>query len=103
MRYYYKHKEYKKFLNLKSPLNDENYIEITEEQFKELTYTEPSTIDEAKIAKENQINVLKSKLKATDYKAIKYAEGCLSEEEYAPIKAYRQELRDKINELQSQL
>lgn len=41
--------------------------------------------------------------KDIDYQAIKFAEGWLSEEEFAPIKAQRQELRNKINELESQL
>lgn len=42
-------------------------------------------------------------LKDTDYKAIKFAEGLISAEEYEPIKAARQELRNKINELEKQL
>ena len=37
MRYYYKNKDNTGFANLKSPLNDENYIQITEEEFNELT------------------------------------------------------------------
>lgn len=44
-----------------------------------------------------------SELSSTDYKAIKYAEGLISAEEYEPIKAERQALRDRINELQRQL
>ena len=36
-RFYYKSKEGNGFLNLKSPLVDENYIQITEEEFNELT------------------------------------------------------------------
>lgn len=43
---------------------------------------------------------LKAKLAGTDYQAIKYAEGLLTEEEYAPIKAQRQAWRDEINQLQ---
>ena len=46
---------------------------------------------------------LKAELAATDYKALKYMEGWLSEEEYAPIKAERQVLRDRINELKGAL
>ena len=42
----------------------------------------------------------KAKLSETDYKAIKYAEGWLTEEEYAPIKAQRQAWRDAINALE---
>ena len=46
------------------------------------------------------IEILKHKLQESDYKAIKYAEGILTEEEYAPIKAERQALRDEINRLE---
>ena len=53
--------------------------------------------------KQFQIDLLKKKLADTDYKAIKYAEGLISEEEYAPIKAERQALRDQINELEASL
>jgi hypothetical protein len=51
----------------------------------------------------SQINELKSQLAKTDYQAIKYAEGWISEEDYAPIKAQRQSLRDQINELEEDL
>ena len=47
-----------------------------------------------------KIDILKLKLQETDYKAIKYAEGLLTEEEYAPIKAERQLMRDEINRLE---
>lgn len=50
---------------------------------------------------EEQITELKSELEASDYKAIKFTEGWISEEEYAPIKAERQVLRDKINALET--
>lgn len=50
-----------------------------------------------------EIAKLKSQLAETDYKAIKYAEGWLTDKEYAPIKAERQALRDRINELEIEL
>ncbi len=50
-----------------------------------------------------KIERLKKNLSDTDYKAIKYAEGQLLEEEYAPIKAERQNWRDEINELEAKL
>lgn len=53
------------------------------------------------LSKQIQIDVLKYKLQQTDYKAIKYAEGWLTEEEYTPIKEERQTLRDRINELEA--
>jgi len=46
---------------------------------------------------------LKQMLNDTDYQAIKYAEGMISEEEYAPIKAQRQSWRDEINQLEEEL
>lgn len=49
---------------------------------------------------EIEISQLKQKLFDSDYKAIKYAEGQLSEEEYSPIKEERQAWRDRINELE---
>lgn len=50
-----------------------------------------------------QIMALKEELAASDYKAIKYAEGLITADEYEPIKAERQALRDRINELEKQL
>ena len=47
-----------------------------------------------------EISELKRKLGATDYQAIKYAEGVISDEEYADMKAQRQAWRDRINELE---
>ena len=55
---------------------------------------------EEQISPELQIMDLKQQLEDSDYKALKYAEGWITEEEYAPIKAERQTLRDKINELE---
>ncbi len=45
---------------------------------------------------------LKGQLKRTDYQAIKFAEGEMSEEEYAPIRTKRAEWRARINLLESQ-
>lgn len=39
----------------------------------------------------------------TDYKAIKYAEGAYSDEEYAPLKLQRQAWRDEINAIDKQI
>lgn len=53
--------------------------------------------------KQLRISSLKAKLNATDYKAIKYAEGLLTAEEYAPIKAQRESWREEINRLESEI
>ena len=50
-----------------------------------------------------QIEQLKNELSTTDYKAIKYAEGWLNEQEYASIKIERQNLRDQINLLEQKI
>ena len=57
------------------------------------------------VIKEQQIKIMKlvNKLKATDYQAIKYAEGELTSEEYAPIKEQRKQWRAEINVLQEEL
>ena len=50
-----------------------------------------------------EIQQLKKQLSDTDYKAIKFAEGQISESEYAPVKAERQGYRDRINYLEGLL
>lgn len=49
-----------------------------------------------------EIAELKAELAGTDYKAIKYAEGWITEKEYEETKAQRQAWRDRINELEKQ-
>ena len=50
-----------------------------------------------------KINELKRNLNQTDYQAIKFAEGEISAEEFAPIKEQRKAWRAEINELEKQL
>lgn len=50
-----------------------------------------------------KIEKLKNLLHETDYKAIKYAEGLISEEEYLPVKELRQSYRTEINKLEDEL
>lgn len=47
-----------------------------------------------------RIEALKAELAASDYKAIKFAEGWIPEEGYAPIREERQKIRDEINKLE---
>ncbi len=70
--------------------------------YRDMTEGEIAEMNEPNSAK-MQIADLKQKLIDTDYKAIKYAEGVMSEEEYAPIKEQRQSWRDEINRLESEL
>lgn len=50
---------------------------------------------------EREIATLKRNLADTDYQAIKYAEGVMTESEYAPIKSQREDWRYRINYLQA--
>lgn len=66
------------------------YIQYTEEEL-------------AKVKAQARIFELKQLLNETDYRAVKYAEGLYTEEEYKPYKELRQSYRDEINELEKQL
>lgn len=78
----------------------EELIEITKEEWENhLKGINSIEVDEEQFARDARINELKMFLAETDYKAIKYAEGELSEEEYAPIKAQRRAWREEINQL----
>lgn len=50
---------------------------------------------------ELQIDNLKKQLEATDYVAVKIAEGAATREEYADLLEQRQKWREQINELES--
>lgn len=75
------------------PAHDE-----TEEIQVYIPYTAEQIAEREKTAR---IAELKRLLAASDYKAIKYAEGVLTAEEYAETKAERQAWRDEINELEN--
>ena len=90
---------------------ENNYIPISDTQQSDIngwTYRKdvcPMKTQEM-IDRENaiqEISQLKKQLSDTDYKAIKYAEGQLTEEEYSPIRLQRQSYRDRINELEALL
>lgn len=46
------------------------------------------------------IEACKAQLASTDYQCLNYAEGELTEDEYAPVKELRKQLRKQINELE---
>lgn len=58
-------------------------------------------MDELEIMAE--IVALKSLLRDTDYQALKFAEGALTESEYAETRAKRAAWRARINELEAEL
>lgn len=72
----------------------------TEEILVYIPYTERELFE---IESENKISQLKQNLSDTDYKAIKFAEGELTEEEYAETKAQRKSWRKEINKLEEEL
>lgn len=90
----------------KQPLPDRySYYAVVDGKFtiKRRTPTvEEVKADEA-IEINRQIRELKQKLSDTDYKAIKYSEGWLTDEEYAEVKAQREEWRSAINQLEERL
>lgn len=110
MRYYYKNKTNNGFLNLKSQLIDENYIQITKEEFEELTKPKvyvPTAEEKAVQEKAEKIVEYKKYLADTDYIVLKIAEAqseggdiTALRTKYAEQLAKRKEARDKINELE---
>ena len=50
-----------------------------------------------------EIRIREQLLNQSDYKALKHADGVITDEEYAETKALRQGWRDEINDLESQL
>jgi hypothetical protein len=59
--------------------------------------------DKPKYLIESEIAVRKQKLAATDYQAIKFAEGSLSSEDYEETKVQRETWRLEINLLEKEL
>ena len=98
MRFYYKNKDNTGFYNLKSPLTDENYIQITEEEFNELTKPkEPTAEQKAAYEKAKKIAEYKKYLADTDYIVLKIAEA-QSEGETATVAQLRDIYRDQLKE-----
>ena len=97
-RFYYKNKTNTGFLNLKSPLIDENYIQITKEEFEELTKPKVYELTpEQKLAQENaqEIAEYKKYLADTDYIVLKIAEA-LSAGDTATVTALRSEYASEL-------
>ena len=58
---------------------------------------------EQRDAIETEIATRKQLLAQTDYKALKFAEGAISEKDYSETRKLRQGHRDAINDLEAQL
>ena len=90
---------------------ENNYISIEDTQQSDIngwTYRKdvcPMKTEQDKLKDQYRIEItqLKKLLSDTDYKAIKYAEGQISEDDYASVRAERQGYRDRINELEALL
>ena len=94
---------------------DETAIEVSLEDLEQLGITKcfdvenncvidyDNTKDERIKEINERIAELKQLLTQTDYRAIKYAEGLYTEEEYAQYKYIRQGYRDEINTLEEEL
>jgi len=94
---------------------DDKAIEISEEALQQIGITKcfdvenNCVIDYSGISTQRQSEItmrimeLKELLKETDYRAIKYAEGLYTENEYRPYKEQRQAYRQEINELEAEL
>ena len=112
-RFYYKSKDGKGFLNLKSAITDENYIQITEEEFKELTKPKvyvPTAEQKAAQEKAKKIAEYKAYLEKTDYIVLKIAEALANNDtesvaalksEYAEELGKRNRARILINSLEN--
>lgn len=109
-RFYYKSKDGTGFLNLKSPLVDKNYIQITEEEFKEIKKPkEPTAEEKAAQEKARKIAKYKKYLQDTDYIAAKIAEANFNSDtaeltelhkQYDSVILQRKGWREAINKLE---
>ena len=112
-RFYYKNKNNTGFLNLKSAINDENYIQITEEEFNELTKPKvyvPTAKQKAAQEKAKKIAEYKKYLEDTDYIAAKIAEANFNSDtaelaelhkQYDSVILQRKGWREAINRLEA--
>ena len=87
---------------------EHNYIPIADTEQSDVNgWTYPKELCPHKSDRDKQIELwnreifeLKEELSQTDYKAIKYAEGVLTDEDYQPTGIQRQAWRKRINELE---
>lgn len=90
---------------------EHNYILIADTETSDVNgFTYPKELCPHKSERDLQIEVwnreifeLKEELNRTDYKAIKYAEGVMTDEEYQPVGIQRQTWRHRINELEEMI
>lgn len=112
-RFYYKKKDGTGFANLKSPLTNDDYIQITEEEFNELTKPKvyvPTAEEKAAQEKVKNIAEYKKYLEDTDYIAAKIAEANFNSDtaelaelhkQYDSVILQRKGWREAINRLEA--
>lgn len=104
--YYYRTKDNKGTLKAKEKVIDKSWIQIEESEYNTITNEiQPKQIasNKEKIKARQEIMQLKVELSKLDYKTIKYIEGALSEEEFEEVKNAKQQMRNRINELEEEL
>lgn len=98
MRYYYKNNSGTGFLNLKSPVVDDKYTQITKEEFEELTKPKgPTEEEKAAQEKAKKIADYKKYLADTDYIVLKIAEA-QSEGDTAAVSQLRDIYKEQLKE-----
>ena len=95
-RFYYKKKDGKGFLNLKSPLINDDYTQITEEEFNDLTRPKEYVLT-AEQEKAKKIAEYKKYLQETDYIVLKIAEA-QSEGETSTVAQLRDIYKEQLKE-----
>lgn len=101
-RYYYKNKN-GGLLNLKSLVNNPEYIEITEQEFNQLTKPKEPTAEQKALREKNaRIAYLHRKLEELDYIGVKIATGRATREEYAEEIALMDEYAAELNVLEGE-
>lgn len=99
-RFYYKKKDGTGFANLKSPLTNDDYIQITEEEFNELTkpkILELTAEQKAAYEKAKKVAEYKKYLQDTDYIVLKIAEA-QSEGETSTVAQLRDIYKEQLKE-----
>lgn len=99
-RFYYKSKDNTGFLNLKSRLADRSYIQITKEEFEELTKPKeyvPTAEEIAAYEKAKKVAEYKKYLAETDYIVLKIAEA-QSEGDTSTVGQLREIYREQLKE-----
>ena len=90
----------------KQPLPDKySYYAVINGEFtiKRRTPTSQEAKADEIVSINKQIQELKQNLSDTDYKAIKYSEGWITEKDYAEVKQQRENWRSTINKLEEEL